>query len=131
VNDNNSGVRVSSHKVPRLIAFQSNCPGWRIPAVGNFLPSEATMERNYMIKSKKRIAGFSALALGIILSTTGLSAVTQASAAPVKIKVWAWYPNMKEVVEIFNATHSDVQVEWTNAGAGGDEYTKLKRVALT
>jgi multiple sugar transport system substrate-binding protein len=84
------------------------------------------MERNYMIKSKKRIAGFSALALGIILSTTGLSAVTQASAAPVKIKVWAWYPNMKEVVEIFNATHSDVQVEWTNAGAGGDEYTKLK-----
>ena len=84
------------------------------------------MERNYMIKSKKRIAGFSALALGIILSTTGLSAVQQASAAPVHIKVWAWYPNFKEVVEIFNATHSDVQVDWTNAGAGGAEYTKLK-----
>jgi multiple sugar transport system substrate-binding protein len=45
---------------------------------------------------------------------------------PVHIKVWAWYPEFKGVVDLFNKTHKDVQIDWTNAGAGGDEYTKLQ-----
>jgi multiple sugar transport system substrate-binding protein len=44
---------------------------------------------------------------------------------PVHIKVWAWYPAFQEVVDLFNKTHNDVKIDWTNAGAGGDEYTKL------
>ena len=44
---------------------------------------------------------------------------------PVKIKVWAWYPSFKPVVDHFNKTHTDVQIEWTNAGTGQDQYTKL------
>lgn len=45
---------------------------------------------------------------------------------PVKIKVWAWYPAFKPVVDLFNKTHTDVQIEWTNAGTGQDQYTKLQ-----
>jgi multiple sugar transport system substrate-binding protein len=45
--------------------------------------------------------------------------------APV-VTVWAWYPNMAKVVDNFNNGHKDVQVCWTNAGQGGDEYTKFQ-----
>ena len=45
--------------------------------------------------------------------------------APV-VSVWAWYPNMKTVVENFNDTHTDVQVCLTNAGQGADEYAKFQ-----
>lgn len=45
--------------------------------------------------------------------------------APV-VSVWAWYPNMDKVVENFNEQHDDVQVCWTNAGQGGDEYSKFQ-----
>jgi len=85
----------------------------------------APKERKYMIKGKKRVARVSAIAIASVLAITG-TASAPAHAAPVHIKVWAWYPNFKEVVDIFNSSHTDVQVDWTNAGAGGDEYTKLK-----
>ncbi|BCB90141.1 ABC transporter substrate-binding protein [Phytohabitans suffuscus] len=45
---------------------------------------------------------------------------------PVKIKVWAWYPAFQGVVDHFNRTHTDVRIEWENAGAGQDQYTKLQ-----
>jgi multiple sugar transport system substrate-binding protein len=45
--------------------------------------------------------------------------------APV-VTMWAWYPNMELVVDNFNKAHDDVQVCWTNAGAGGAEYDKFQ-----
>jgi len=45
--------------------------------------------------------------------------------APV-VTLWAWYPNTQKVVDNFNNAHSDVQVCWTNAGAGGAEYDKFQ-----
>jgi multiple sugar transport system substrate-binding protein len=45
--------------------------------------------------------------------------------APV-VTLWAWYPNTELVVDNFNKQHDDVQVCWTNAGAGGDEYDKFQ-----
>lgn len=45
--------------------------------------------------------------------------------APV-VTLWAWYPNSEAVVDNFNEAHDDVQVCWTNAGAGGDEYDKFQ-----
>jgi multiple sugar transport system substrate-binding protein len=45
---------------------------------------------------------------------------------PVHIKVWAWYPEFKQVVAEFNKTHKDIRVDWVQAGVGQDEYTKLK-----
>jgi multiple sugar transport system substrate-binding protein len=47
---------------------------------------------------------------------------------PVHIKVWSWYPNFKPVVDEFNRTHKNIQVDWVQAGVGQDEYTKLKTV---
>lgn len=41
--------------------------------------------------------------------------------APV-VTVWAWYPAMEQVVDLFNENNDDVQVCWTNAGQGGDAY---------
>ncbi len=42
-----------------------------------------------------------------------------------QVTVWAWYPAFEEVVDLFNDTHDDVQICWTNAGQGADEYTKF------
>lgn len=43
-----------------------------------------------------------------------------------EVSVWAWYPNMQTIVDNFNREHHDVQVCWTNAGAGAPEYTKFQ-----
>lgn len=44
--------------------------------------------------------------------------------APV-VTYWSWLAEAADVVDHFNETHDDVQVCWTNAGAGADEYAKL------
>ena len=54
------------------------------------------------------------------------SAGGSSASGPVHIKVWAWYPEFKSVVDAFNASHQDIRVDWTNVGAGPDEYAKLK-----
>ena len=42
-----------------------------------------------------------------------------------QVSVWAWYPAFEDVVDLFNESHDDVQICWTNAGQGNDEYTKF------
>ncbi|MET0784714.1 ABC transporter substrate-binding protein [Leifsonia flava] len=42
-----------------------------------------------------------------------------------QVSVWAWYPAFEDVVDLFNKNHDDVQICWTNAGQGNDEYTKF------
>ncbi len=42
------------------------------------------------------------------------------------VTMWAWYPNMELVVDNFNEQSDDVQVCWTNAGAGGAAYDKFQ-----
>jgi len=42
------------------------------------------------------------------------------------VSVWGWYPNMAAVVDNFNELHDDVQVCWTNAGQGNEEYDKFQ-----
>jgi multiple sugar transport system substrate-binding protein len=42
-----------------------------------------------------------------------------------EVTVWAWYPHFDQIVNNFNKSHKDVQVCWSNVGAGGPEYTKL------
>jgi multiple sugar transport system substrate-binding protein len=71
------------------------------------------------------------VAAALVLVAAGCSGGTSSggsgsSGGPVHIKVWAWYPAFQPVVDLFNKTHKDVQIDWTNAGAGGDEYTKLQ-----
>ncbi len=45
--------------------------------------------------------------------------------APV-VTLWAWYPNSELVVDNFNEANDDVQVCWTNVGAGGEAYDKFQ-----
>ena len=42
------------------------------------------------------------------------------------VTLWAWYPNSEAVVDNFNEGNDEVQVCWTNAGAGGDAYDKFQ-----
>jgi multiple sugar transport system substrate-binding protein len=42
-----------------------------------------------------------------------------------QVTVWAWYPAFEQVVDLFNETHEDIQICWSNAGQGNDEYTKF------
>ncbi|MCL3863068.1 ABC transporter substrate-binding protein [Actinotalea sp. K2] len=42
-----------------------------------------------------------------------------------QVTVWAWYPAFEQVVDQFNETHDDVQICWTNAGQGNDQYTRF------
>ncbi|WP_199442189.1 ABC transporter substrate-binding protein [Umezawaea beigongshangensis] len=58
--------------------------------------------------------------------TTGDGAEPGGDGGPVRVSVWAWYPEFAGVVEAFNASHTDVQVDWTNVGTGPDQYAKLK-----
>ena len=87
------------------------------------------------MKTKRAIAAATALVVAATLAAcsgadgggTDTSACTNTIKnpdAPV-VTLWAWYPNMELVVDNFNEAHDDVQVCWTNAGAGGDEYDKF------
>ncbi|HEY5222612.1 MAG TPA: extracellular solute-binding protein [Microbacteriaceae bacterium] len=42
-----------------------------------------------------------------------------------QVTMWAWSPDDKANVDLFNKTHSDVQICWTNVGAGTVEYGKF------
>lgn len=42
-----------------------------------------------------------------------------------EVSLWAWYPDFKQIVSDYNKAHQNVQVCWTNVGAGNDEYTKF------
>lgn len=45
-----------------------------------------------------------------------------------KVTVWSWYPAIQKVVDLYNSTHSKLQVCWTNGGQGGSEYTRFNNV---
>ncbi|HEX6340256.1 ABC transporter substrate-binding protein [Umezawaea sp.] len=68
----------------------------------------------------------STLAVGLLLAVAACGGESGAGGGPVRVSVWAWYPEFKGVVDAFNASHTDVQVDWTNVGTGPDQYAKLK-----
>jgi multiple sugar transport system substrate-binding protein len=88
------------------------------------------------MKTKRAIAAATALVVAATLAacspggggggtdTSNCTNTIKNPDAPV-VTLWAWYPNMELVVDNFNEAHDDVQVCWTNAGAGGDEYDKF------
>ncbi|HYJ50700.1 MAG TPA: extracellular solute-binding protein [Microbacterium sp.] len=77
--------------------------------------------------------GVAALAAAVLTGCASGSAEAEAASCTNEIKVadapqvsvWAWYPAFEQVVDLFNETHDEVQVCWTNAGQGNDEYTKF------
>ncbi|MEV6298922.1 sugar ABC transporter substrate-binding protein [Actinoplanes sp. NPDC051861] len=71
------------------------------------------------------VAAFTAITMVACSSDSG-DEPAEKPTGPVTIKVWAWYPEFQGVVDLFNKTHTDIKIEWTNAGAGQDQYTKLQ-----
>ena len=81
-----------------------------------------------------------AAAAAIAVSTAGLAACSSGGGGAeeatctneikqpdaTQVTVWAWYPAFESVVDHFNETHTDLQVCWTNAGQGADEYNKFQ-----
>ncbi|MBE1488354.1 ABC transporter substrate-binding protein [Plantactinospora soyae] len=87
--------------------------------------------RKFIVERRRRSpAGSMAVAvltaLALVATGCGSDDADEQPDGPVKIKVWAWYPAFQPVVDLFNKTHTDVQIEWTNAGTGQDQYTKLQ-----
>ncbi|WP_210480752.1 ABC transporter substrate-binding protein [Naasia sp. SYSU D00948] len=41
------------------------------------------------------------------------------------VTYWAWHADSPDTVDAYNESHDDVQICWTNAGQGPDQYTKL------
>lgn len=90
------------------------------------------------MKNNKLVAGLSAVALAASLAACSGESGGSANPAPTNctnkivnadapvVSVWAWYPNMATVVDNFNNTHDDVQVCWTVAGQGAEEYAKFQ-----
>ncbi|MCP2635842.1 extracellular solute-binding protein [Microbacterium sp. HD4P20] len=84
------------------------------------------------MKSKRILAGIGVAAATAAALTGCAGGPAEASCTneivnpdATQVSVWAWYPAFEEVVDLFNETHDDVQVCWTNAGQGNDEYTKF------
>ncbi|MFJ4830842.1 ABC transporter substrate-binding protein [Streptomyces sp. NPDC088747] len=44
---------------------------------------------------------------------------------PVTLTMWSWMVGSKDVVDEFNATHKDIQVEYTEITGGTDGYSKI------
>ena len=99
------------------------------------------------VKGKIWIGAASMVAASLLLSACAGSAASTASGAATdqevtppkltnctnkmmneapQVSVWGWYPNMANVVDNFNALHTDVQICWNNVGQGNDEYTKVQ-----
>ncbi|WNM35753.1 extracellular solute-binding protein [Streptomyces sp. Li-HN-5-11] len=90
--------------------------------------SSPTPRRSRSFRRPATAAASAALA-GVLLAACGAGGGSSAdSSGPVHIKVWAWYPSFKPVVDEFNRTHKNIKVDWVQAGVGQDEYTKLKTV---
>jgi multiple sugar transport system substrate-binding protein len=54
-------------------------------------------------------------------STSG----TSTSSGPVNLNFWSWVPGIDKSVAEFNKSHPNIQVKWSNVGAGPAEYDKL------
>ncbi|SFF55420.1 multiple sugar transport system substrate-binding protein [Actinoplanes philippinensis] len=79
------------------------------------------------VSRRSVVAAVAATALALTgCSSGGDDKPAEKPTGTVTVKVWAWYPEFKAVVDQFNATHTDVKIEWTNAGTGQDQYTKLQ-----
>lgn len=58
-------------------------------------------------------------------TSTASSTTASCSAGATKLTFWGWPTGYDLAVNKFNQTHPDICVELENAGAAGDEYTKL------
>lgn len=94
---------------------------------------------------RRRVLAAAALGIAVAAAMTACSSSTSggSSAGPTKvtaadveaalqqkstITVWAWAPQVKDIVAAFEKQYPNVTVNLVNAGTATDEYTKLQNV---
>ncbi len=94
--------------------------------------------------TRRRVLAAAAVGLAIATAATACSSSsagtpptsTKSSASDIAaalqkkstITVWAWAPQVKDIVTAFEKQYPNVTVNLVNAGTGNDEYTKLQNV---
>lgn len=58
-------------------------------------------------------------------SGSGGSPAAGSSAQKVTLTFWSWVPDMQKVVDVWNASHPNIQVKFTEAAGGDAELAKL------
>src|SRR5256714_891591 len=53
------------------------------------------------------------------------SGTSSTSSGSVNLSFWSWVPGIDKSVAAFNKSHPNIQVKWSNVGAGPVEYDKL------
>ncbi len=57
--------------------------------------------------------------------SSGASPAASSSTRKVTLTFWSWVPNMQKIVDVWNTSHPDIQVEFTEAAGGDAELAKL------
>lgn len=127
----------------RTTAFRPATPG-QPTAHEMTTMSVATQSKGKSVKRTRTLvavlaASGLAVSLAACSSSGGTDSSTKAAAASKpancankiidkdapEVTLWSWSPTAQVAVDEFNKAHTDVQICWTNAGAGSAEYDKF------
>ncbi|NPD65669.1 extracellular solute-binding protein [Lichenicola cladoniae] len=48
------------------------------------------------------------------------------AAAPIRLTMWSWVPDLRTELDMFEAAHPDIRIDVINAGQSAPEYAKLR-----
>lgn len=65
-------------------------------------------------------------AAGLVACSPGASGGGADENGVTTVTLWSWYPEVQQIVDVFNENHEDVQIDLVNAGVGEDAYAKLR-----
>src|SRR3989441_1630162 len=74
--------------------------------------------------------GFAIVSIALVLMAPlaacgGGSSSGSTSSGPVNLTFWSWVVGVDKSVALWNQTHPNIQVKWSNVGSGPVEYNKL------
>ncbi len=75
--------------------------------------------------AKAAACALAATALVAGCSSSGSPASSASSNQKVTLTFWSWVPNMQKIVNVWNASHPDIQIKFTEAAGGDAELAKL------
>ncbi|HAT46839.1 MAG TPA: sugar ABC transporter substrate-binding protein, partial [Ktedonobacter sp.] len=75
-------------------------------------------------------SGFAIVSVALLIivplaACGGGSSSGSTSSGPVNLTYWSWIPGMDKQVALFNQTHPNIHITWSNVGSGTIEYNKL------
>ena len=79
----------------------------------------------------RRLArGFAIVSIALLIMVPlaacgGGSSSGSTSTGPVNLTFWSWVTGVDKSVALWNQSHPNIQVKWSNVGSGPLEYNKL------